>query len=163
MTQPAILSIYGSHEKRTIKTGKSLTQQHFADECDINNIMARYEKTGMLIDPLNPPTRQPLFGDFIAMPSYQEAQNAIREGVELFESLPARIRKMFNNDPVAYCDFISDRSNLDQALEMGLVDSDYVTGIKAAEAAAEEEAAAKAAEKAAKKAAKTAVEPTEPA
>lgn len=162
MTQPRILTIYGSHEKKTIKPGKTLTQQHFRDECDINNIMARYEKTGMLIDPLNPPTRQPLFGDFSGLPSFMEAQNAIREGVELFEALPARIRKAFNNDPVAYCDFISDRNNLDQALEMGLVDADYVAGIKNAEAAFEEAKAAKAAAKAAKKAgSEPALEPTD--
>lgn len=161
MTTPRILTIYGSHDKKTAKSGKSVTQQHFKDECDINNIMARYEKTGMLIDPLNPPTRQPLFGDFSGLPSFMEAQNAIREGVELFESLPARIRKMFNNDAVAYCDFISDRNNLDQALEMGLVDSDYVSSIKAAEAALEEAKAAKAAEKAAKKAAKEPAPPSD--
>ena len=44
--------------------GESLTQQHFADECDINNIISNFDRTGFLVDPTLPVGRSPQFGDF---------------------------------------------------------------------------------------------------
>lgn len=140
MTQVAIRSIYdGADKSIKVKSGTSRTQQNFRDECDINHIMAKYEKTGFLVDPLHAATRTPLFGDFTAIPDFQTAQNIIREGVEIFEALPARIRKIFDNDPAVFSEFMSNRDNLDSALEMGLVDEHYVDVIKAQEAAVVEE------------------------
>ena len=128
-----IRSIYdGKRQRVALKCGKSMTQQNFKDECDINSIMSKYQVTGYLVDPLKIRTRKPQFGDFTAVPDYQTAQNVIVEGREAFEALPSRIRKYFNNDPALYLSFISDINNLDQALEMGLVDSDYVADMKRA-------------------------------
>lgn len=36
--------------------GDGLTQQHFKDSCDANNIVARYNQTGVLDAPRNPAT-----------------------------------------------------------------------------------------------------------
>ena len=126
-----IRSIYdGKRTKVALKCGKTMTQQNFKDECDINSIMSKYKVTGFLVDPLKLRTRKPQFGDFTSVPDYQTAQNVIVEGREAFEALPARIRKYFNNDPALYLSFISDVNNLDQALELGLVDPDYVDELK---------------------------------
>ena len=72
------------------------------------------------------------------------------KGVEIFESLPARVRQMFDNDVALYCEFISDRNNLDEACELGLVSEDFVNTVKSQEAELEAAKAAKAAAKAAK-------------
>ena len=126
-----IRSIYdGKRTKVALKCGKTMTQQNFKDECDINTIMSKYQVTGFLVDPLKLRTRKPQFGDFTSVPDYQTAQNVIVEGREAFEALPSRIRKYFNNDPALYLAFISDSNNLDKALEMGLVDSAYVDDVK---------------------------------
>lgn len=128
-----IRSIYdGKRQRVALKCGKSMTQQNFKDECDINTIMAKYQVTGYLVDPLKLRTRKPQFGDFTSVPDYHTAQQIIVEGREAFEALPSRIRKYFNNDPALYLSFISDINNLDQALEMGLVDSDYVADMRKA-------------------------------
>ena len=40
--------------KVALKCGKTMTQQNFKDECDINSIMSKYQVTGFLVDPLKP-------------------------------------------------------------------------------------------------------------
>ena len=44
---------------------KSITQQNLKEEVDINNIVARATKTGVLSDPDSINRRQAIFGDFI--------------------------------------------------------------------------------------------------
>ena len=42
----------------------SRTQQHFKKEADINHILKKFKKSGLLTDPLHRPTQYPQFGDF---------------------------------------------------------------------------------------------------
>lgn len=96
----------------------SMTKQSFAEECDINSIMARYEKTGLLPQG----SRMFEFGDAISEYSYQESMNAVIEADRLFSELPSRIRERFGNDPAQLFAFLDDRNNLDEAIKLGLVD-----------------------------------------
>ena len=100
----------------------SLTQQQFKEECDINNIIARYETTGLLTDPLHPGTRMPQFGDFSNVPDYLHAQTIIARTREAFEALPSKIRDRFDNDPAQMLEFLQDESNREEAMKLGLVD-----------------------------------------
>lgn len=99
----------------------SLTQQQFKEECDINNIIARYETTGLLTDPLHPGTRQPMFGDFSNVMDYQAAQNIVVRANEAFEALPAKLRDRFDNDPALMLEFLQDENNREEAVKLGLV------------------------------------------
>lgn len=55
--------------------GKSLTKQSFANDCDINVIMGRVEKSGTY-----PMVQgQPFFGDFSDRMSYHDAMNRVLE------------------------------------------------------------------------------------
>lgn len=96
----------------------SMTRQEFAEECDINTIMARYETTGVL--PANDP-RPPVYVDFSEVPDnligYMEL---MQRSQTAFMSLPAKVRLEFENDPVAFVDFASDRENIDQLRSWGL-------------------------------------------
>jgi len=104
--------------KHAIKfTGESKTQQQFKDETNINNIMARYEKTG-LIDHLN--NRAPNYGDFTEVDDYQSAVNKIMLADEYFMELPAKIRAHFNNNPAEFLEFTENPENMDAMIEMGL-------------------------------------------
>ena len=94
-----------------------LTRQEFADECDLNVLMARYEKTGLL--PQHPNAR-PVYGDFADLPTFQEAQHIIMAASDAFASLPARVRKEFDNDPAKFVEFASDPQNVDQMRSWGL-------------------------------------------
>lgn len=97
----------------------SMAQQHFKDECDINQIMARYQRTGILTE--NPGSSRPLFGDFSNVSDFQSAQNAILDVHESFMSLPSSIRARFDNDPGLLLDFLSDEVNRNEAISLGLV------------------------------------------
>ncbi|WNK14961.1 MAG: internal scaffolding protein [Microvirus sp.] len=101
----------------------SLTQQHFAAECDINNIVARYAETGYLSDPLLGSERQPQFGDFSTMGDYLESQSIIAEANQYFDALPSSIRNRFQNNPALLLQFMEMEENRDEAISMGLVNA----------------------------------------
>lgn len=97
----------------------SMTKQSFADECDINKIMERYEKSGVMPEG----RRMYEFGDAISEYSYQESLNAVIFADQQFAELPARLRDRFGNDPVQLLKFLEDPKNRDEAVELGLVDA----------------------------------------
>jgi len=98
-------------------TQKSRTQQSFKDECNINNIMAKYERSG-IIDHVS--QYQGQYGNFIGYPDYQEAMTAISQANQMFATLPASIRDRFRNDPEAFLNFAQDPDNIDELRELGL-------------------------------------------
>lgn len=77
---------------------ESLTRQEHKDECDINSILARYERTGDL-----PPSRPGAFVHCTAT-SYQESLQIVSEANDLFSRLPARVREMYGNSPALFLD-----------------------------------------------------------
>lgn len=97
----------------------TLTQQHFKDETDINNILRQFNITGQL--PEN--TLSPRYGDFTGISDYQSALNAVIAAESEFDSLPAQIRARFNNNPEELINFIDNDQNYDEAVKLGLVDS----------------------------------------
>ena len=65
---------------QTFNSAPSLTQQQFKEEADINNIIASYNTTGLLTNPLVQSARQPMFGDFSNLPQdYMQVQNQLLE------------------------------------------------------------------------------------
>lgn len=114
-------------EKPGIKFDQpSQTLQSFKDDADINCIIARFENTGVLVDPTVPVSRTPQFGDFSDMPSYQEAQNVLVAANNAFSDLPANIRERFGNDPGAYFDFVQSlkegSEDYAEAIRLGIID-----------------------------------------
>nr|DAI39153.1 MAG TPA: Scaffold protein [Microviridae sp.] len=99
----------------------SMTQQQFKDEADINNIMARYQKTGVLVDPLTQTTRKPMFDDFSELGDFREHQQAVIEAQDMFMQLPSQLRARFANDPAELLQWLSDPANKDEAMELGLM------------------------------------------
>lgn len=99
---------------------RSRTQQHFKDESDINKIIANYRKTGVLTDPLRPPTRTPYYGDFTSLGDYHTQQNAVINTQTRFQRLPAHIRDRFENDPAVMIEWINNPANKDEAIKLGL-------------------------------------------
>lgn len=99
----------------------SLTQQHFKDDADINNIMARYQKTGVLVDPLTQTTRKPMFDDFSELGDFRDHQQAVIEAQDMFMQLPSKLRARFANDPAELLQWLSDPANKDEAIELGLM------------------------------------------
>lgn len=95
----------------------SMAQQHFAEECDINTIVRRFGLNGEL--PVG--VRAPTFADFLDVPDYHKAMNAIRGAQEAFYEMPAEVRARFANDPGQFVAFCSDPANRPEAIKLGLV------------------------------------------
>lgn len=109
---------YRPHDRVTVKfTKPSRAKQEFKAECDINSIMARYAKTGLL-EHVN--RYQGQYGDFSQVVDYQEALNLVSEAQHAFQSLPASIRSRFDNNPGKYLSFVQDPSNSAELVKMGL-------------------------------------------
>ena len=96
----------------------SMTKQSFKKQCNINTIMSKYEKTGVLTH-VN--SKQPMYGDFSAIPDYRESLDKVIQAEESFLNLPAKLRDKFNHDPSEFMDFCLDPENRDQMIEMGLI------------------------------------------
>lgn len=98
------------------------TQQHFAEEADINTIVKRFNLTGQLPTDL----RMPQYGDYEEAVDFHSAMNIIANANSTFMQLPAHIRARFENDPQQFLDFCSDPANMDEAAELGLVNDAYL-------------------------------------
>lgn len=98
-------------------TGDSLTQQQFKEECDVNNILAKYKKTGML-NHLN--KHQANYGDFSDLNDYQTNLDKVMHAQNTFNELPSNIRSKFENDPGKLIDFLSKEENNEEAIKLGL-------------------------------------------
>lgn len=100
----------------------SLTQQHFAKDADLNEIIKRFGITDGAIPPAVADAR--FFGDFSDVPDFRTALDQTREALEHFNALPANIRNRFNNDPVRLFAFVSDPANGEEAVKIGLLTKD---------------------------------------
>lgn len=114
----------------------SLAQQHFKDECDINNILRQFNITGLLPEsPLSP-----RYGDFSGISDYHTALNRVIAAQDEFEALPAQIRARFDNDPAKLIEFLDNEANRPVAEELGLVEKAAAEVVEAAKVTPEKAA-----------------------
>lgn len=121
---------FGGIDRPTVGFEKSLTRQSELESSDINAVMKRYEKTGVL--PLD--TREAIFTDVSAVGSYRDAVEVMVKAQEGFLALSPGIREKFGNDPVAFLDFASRPENAGELEKLGVLASPE--GEKVVEAAA---------------------------
>lgn len=98
-------------------SGKGRTKQAFKAECDINNIMARFRKTGVLDFAQRMEAR---YGDCTGH-DFATAMNMVAEAKSLFQAMPAHLRDHFKNDPARFLEFVNNPANRDEARELGLL------------------------------------------
>lgn len=97
----------------------SLTEQHHKNDCDVNQILNRFMKTGIL-DSRN--VKEPLYGDFSGAPAdYRAAVELLNEARGRFMALPSAVRERFGNDPGALLDFLENPANREEAAKLGLL------------------------------------------
>lgn len=111
--------VFSRVSKSDLVCGPSKTQPHHQDELDINNIVARFQRTGEL------PTRKeiPYYGDHLlrAPSSLQEANERIIKARQGFLELPSALRAEFRNSPNEFYDKVTrgDKSALMALSEHG--------------------------------------------
>lgn len=94
------------------------TKGSFKDEVDINTIVARGIKSG-LISHVNENAGS--YGDFSGFTDYHQAMNKVTAAQESFDRLPANIRSRFQNDAGEFIEFLSDpKGNMEEMIELGL-------------------------------------------
>jgi len=96
----------------------SRTKQSFREEADINTIMRRYLRTGILESQAR---GVPRYGDFTSAEDYHACMTRVRQAEELFMTLPAEVRDHVDNDPRKLLDLVFDPSRVDEARELGLI------------------------------------------
>jgi len=112
-------SAYDPHPRFHAKLDPvSLTHQSMSPECDINTIMKKYERTGVL-EHRN--RFEGAYGDFTSAPAdYQESMNAVLAAEDMFASLPSKIRRRFHNDPGAFIEYVGNPDNQEEMIALGL-------------------------------------------
>jgi phage internal scaffolding protein len=110
---------YAHNRVLEMPVGPSRTLQSSAAETNINTIMRKYEKTGIIDHKAKYAGR---YGEAPEKTDFHEAMVLIADANTMFNDLPASIRSDFKNDPGEFLAFVSDDENLDQMVEMGLID-----------------------------------------
>lgn len=105
---------------------KSMTQQCFSPQCDVNRIMHRWLSGGP--PPVSADARA-TFRDVSHGMDYQELLNVTMAVKESFDSLPADLRAQFKNEPSVLLDFVANPANEDECIRLGLIDSDSGTRV----------------------------------
>ena len=99
------------------KKGRSKTQQNFRDDVNVNTIMAKAKRTGIL-----PQTIGGQFRDVSSGLDYKESLDKIMEIDGMFSKLPAKIRTRFQNNPSEIVEFLQNPDNDKEARELGLLE-----------------------------------------
>lgn len=98
--------------------GPSLTKQAEREECDVNVIMKKYERTGVLESFNRNPAR---YGDVSSVSDYRTALEVVRQAEEAFASLPAEVRDACGNVPIGLVELVFDPEREDEARALGLL------------------------------------------
>lgn len=109
---------YVYYGRLTYETGEvSRTKQSFKAEADINTIMKKYVRDGVIDHVRDNP------GQFVDLPEvldYQEALNVVIKAGEAFDELPGNIRRRFDHNAVEFLEFMNDPEKVEESIELGL-------------------------------------------
>jgi hypothetical protein len=93
----------------------SLTQQHYKDKTDINKIMEKVRKKGIM-----PPAGELMVADFSEIPDLHTMLQKTRKVNDAFMRLPPEVRNNFRNDPERFIKYMSDPEKKDEQIKLGL-------------------------------------------
>lgn len=102
----------------TVNDEPSMTIQAPAVDCDINVLMDRMGVTNARIPAVD--ISSDVF-DYSDVPDLRTVLDRVRAAEDAFAEMPARIRSRFNNDPVAFLEFMQTDGNQDEAVALGIV------------------------------------------
>lgn len=114
------MPFYREHDRRPARHDATvMTKQAMKDECDINNIVDRIARTGMVEHVSD---RQPFFADYGEVIDFTSAMYAVTSAQQAFEQLPSRIRDAFNNDAAQLLEALQDPQQEDRLRELGVLE-----------------------------------------
>lgn len=106
---------YMNHGHREVKEyNDGLTKQSFKDETDVNRILAKYQVSGVISHMAKFEAQYGDFADF----DFQDTQNMLNRGLDMFAALPSEVRREFEQDPDKFFDFVNDPKNNERVNEL---------------------------------------------
>ncbi len=93
--------------KQVKKYNDGRTKQSYRDECDISLIMKRAAKGGTITH-LN--QFEGVYADYSDYDFFEQTQK-LTKGREIFDALPAEVRREFNQSPAAFFEFVNRPEN----------------------------------------------------
>lgn len=119
----------GSIKITTVNTMPSMTDASFADDADVNKVVARFMQKG---DQSVFYRQNGVYMDLTYQPKdLAEATEQLRLADEAFLALPSATRERFKNDPLQMIEFLNDSKNRDEAIKLGMIDAPVVTPVVA--------------------------------
>jgi phage internal scaffolding protein len=100
----------------TLNKEPSMTKQSHAERLDVNNIIKRYNRTGVLQQATD---FEGVYGEFTSY-DLREAIEKVEKSNQIFMEVPSEIRARFENDPGAFIDFATNPTNVHQMRDWGL-------------------------------------------
>lgn len=113
---------YDSTKYYTDITDDTQTQQHLKNEVDVNTILAKWLKTGVIE---HVKERQALYADVSSI-DFRGALDSVRRAEEAFLALPSQLRRNLGNDPQNFIDWMQSDDDLDLKKEYGLLEQNSV-------------------------------------
>lgn len=101
------------------------TEQHHKNECDVNTIIRKYDKTG-LISHIS--RFEASFGNLTGL-DYKEAMDTVVNAQNEFNALPGEIRERFQNTPQKFLEFCENPDNRQEAIELGLIKAQWIEAL----------------------------------
>ncbi len=89
------------------------TKQCFKDECNIQKIMARAEKAGTIS---HLQKYEGVYADYSDFDFFEQTQK-LTQGREIFDALPAELRREFGQSPAAFFNYVNDPENAEDLRE----------------------------------------------
>lgn len=102
---------------KTINEEKSLTDQSWKVDCDVNHVMSKFMKTGQ-ISHLAKVEGQ--YADVSGIQCLHDSLTVVAEAESAFNMLPAKLRKKFSNSMVKMDEYLRDPKNNEEAIKLGL-------------------------------------------
>lgn len=111
---------YGKLRKRVYSTNDepSKADPSQAPECDINNIMHKFGKTGHISHFAK---HQGMYADLTEISDLHSAMIQVTQAQQAFDALPSELRTRFGNSPIEMVNFLQNSQNKDEAIKLGLI------------------------------------------
>lgn len=110
-----------SHKRKRVQFDcgtELITKQSFKDECDINNILSQFKRTGII---QHITQHQPQYQDLPDELDYQTSLNLMMTASNAFSTLPSVVRAYFDNDPARLLRALHDPDMRDKLTELGVL------------------------------------------
>lgn len=116
------ISIASTYDRRRVRVQTVNNEPSMADdsqraETDVNNIMSRI-RYHQLPDPVQ------MYNDLSEVGDLLSAHESIQKANAVFDSLPAKLRAKFDNQPAKLIEYLQDPKNDAEAISLGLRSED---------------------------------------